>query len=110
MRSVLQNGGGRLRGGNTTPKVRYLVRMKPGGFCKSTRLRIVSGIRLGDESGECGNVERFVSDMEHAMGVSAKCTKSVEKGKTKFLCARKEEDAEAFAAGKSDNVASHGFS
>ena len=84
--------------------------MKPRGFGKGTRLRIESGIRLGDEGGECGDIKRFVSDMEHAMAVSTKCTKSVEKGKTVFLCTGKEEDAEAFAAGKSNNIASHSFS
>ena len=83
--------------------------MKPRGFVKGTRLRIESGIWLGDEGGEGGNVKRPISDVEHAMAVSAECSKNVEKGKTIFLCTGEKEDAEAFAAGKSDNVAGHSF-
>ena len=85
------------------------MHMKPRGFVKGTRLGVESGIWLEDEGGKDGDVKRLISDAEHAMAVSAECSKSVKKGKSIFLCAGEKKDAEAFAAGKSDNVASHSF-
>jgi len=85
------------------------VHVKPRGFVKDQRLGVESGVRLGDKGGEGGDVKRFIPDVKHAMAVSAECSKGVKKGKTIFLCAGEKKNAEAFAAGESDNVASHSF-